>query len=104
MLDSAGNSDVRVCPLERRIHSAFRTSALNFVMLALIVFHGAVFGSNIMDPSSSFNPIDNTTRDKTVLSLFKKNRSDAEIEGRLSALSRSHRRLMLAAYMTALFN
>ena len=56
MLDSAGNGDVRVCPLERRIHSAFRTSALGFVMLALIVFHGAVFGSNIMDPSSSFNP------------------------------------------------
>ena len=72
MLDSAGNGDVRVFPLERRIHSAFRTSALNFVMLALIVFHGAVFGSNIMDPFSSFNPIDNTTRDKTVQSLSKK--------------------------------
>ena len=66
MLDSAGNGNVSW------IHSAFRTSTLNFVMLALIVFHGAVFGSNIMDPLSSFNPIDNTTRDKTVLSLFKK--------------------------------
>ena len=67
MLDSSGNGNVRVCPLENRIHSAFRTSALNFVMLELIVFHGAVFGSNIMDPLSSLNPIDNTTRDKTVL-------------------------------------
>jgi len=104
MLDSAGNDDVRVCPLERQIHFAFRTSELNFVMLALIVFHGTVFGSNIMDPSLSFNQIDNTTRDKTVLSLFKKNCSNAEIEGRLSALSRSHRRLMLAADMMVLFN
>ena len=56
----------------KRIHSAFRSSTLGFVMDEFIFFHGAVLGSNIMDPSMSRNPIDNVTRDKTVLSLSKK--------------------------------
>ena len=69
----------------KRIHSAFRSSTLGFVMDEFIFFHGAVLGSNIMDPSMSRNPIDNVTRDKTVLSLSKKNLSVGEIEGTLSA-------------------
>ena len=56
----------------KRIHSAFRPSTLGFVMDDFIFIHGAVMGSNIMDPSTSRNLIDNVIRDKTVLLLSKK--------------------------------
>ncbi len=63
------------------IHYAFRSSTLGFVMDEFIFFHGAVLGSNIMDPSTSRNPIDNANRYKTVLLLSKKNLSVGELRG-----------------------
>ena len=85
---------------QHQIHATFRTSAFGLVMLAFIIFHGAVFGSNNMDPSSLYNPIDKITRDKIVLSLSKKNCLDAEMVLLSStALSRLHRRLRDAADM-----